>query len=409
MRGQEERDPGRFSTTGAEARSASSALCGSKRAALPSEVSSMRRSASYFLHQHRHSNRSCLHDLHQRVWHIHIRVEDRDPAGARCIDRIGRGRTDFFHMLSGPGDGNSGRIGVDFNNLIPVRKVASHARMNLDIASQARIKSQVQLAGNYLNHGYISRMAHLQGGEFESAFAGFHIRQFDFRVDFAGLKLPDNAFRATDTDLRLGNHLGTDLELRGNMLEDDGRAHRHLGGLLVGRNEKPKPRGQKQRQELQPEVVQEIALKESDHDCGSDSAPDSDFRCGAGSRKGDSNSASDSSSPRAMVVGKVTGAMKRRSSLLRRSRSCSTDISRSIWPPMARLIAPVSSEQMTAMASVSSVMPMPARWRVPSWVESKGFMESGRKHAAAAMRSFCTITEPSCRGALGRKIVASRS
>ena len=44
-----------------------------------------------------------------------------------------------------------------------------------------------------------------------------------------------------------------------------------------------------------------------------------------------------------------------------------------------------------------------------SFVESIGFIDRGKKHAAAAMRSFWTITAPSCSGALGRKTVASRS
>ena len=71
-----------------------------------------------------------------------------------------------------------------------------------------------------------------------------------------------------------------------------------------------------------------------------------------------------------------------------RSRKRSGDKSRSMFPAHARLMAPVSSETMTESASVSSVMPMPARWRVPSCVESSGLIDSGRKQAAAAMRSF---------------------
>jgi hypothetical protein len=46
---------------------------------------------------------------------------------------------------------------------------------------------------------------------------------------------------------------------------------------------------------------------------------------------------------------------------------------------------------------------------VASCVDNSGFMERGRKQAAAAIRSFCTMTAPSCSGALGRKIVASKS
>ena len=48
-----------------------------------------------------------------------------------------------------------------------------------------------------------------------------------------------------------------------------------------------------------------------------------------------------------------------------------------------------------ATASVSSVMPRAARCRVPNSLESSGLGVSGRKQAAAAMRSSWTITAPS--------------
>ena len=68
-------------------------------------------------------------------------------------------------------------------------------------------------------------------------------------------------------------------------------------------------------------------------------------------------------------------------------------------PPTAKLMAPVSSEQMTAMASVSSVMPMPARWRVPSCVESRGFIdkrkETGGSSNAILLHDYGAIVKGS--------------
>ena len=71
--------------------------------------------------------------------------------------------------------------------------------------------------------------------------------------------------------------------------------------------------------------------------------------------------------------------------------------------------APVSSDTTIATASFSSVRPIAARCREPSSLLSFGFTVSGRKQAAAAMRSSCTITAPSCSGDAGWKMLTSRS
>ena len=72
-------------------------------------------------------------------------------------------------------------------------------------------------------------------------------------------------------------------------------------------------------------------------------------------------------------------------------------------------MTPVSSDTTMATASFSSVRPIAARWRVPSSRDTLGFTESGRKQAAAAMRSPWTITAPSCSGDATWKMLASRS
>jgi hypothetical protein len=81
----------------------------------------------------------------------------------------------------------------------------------------------------------------------------------------------------------------------------------------------------------------------------------------------------------------------------------------SIAPADATEIVPVSSETSTTAQSLSSVIPMAARCRVPSCLEIKGFSESGRKHPAAATRDPSIITAPSCSGDPGRKIETSKS
>jgi hypothetical protein len=78
-------------------------------------------------------------------------------------------------------------------------------------------------------------------------------------------------------------------------------------------------------------------------------------------------------------------------------------------PPDTTEMIPVSSDTTTASASVSSVTPMAARWRLPSWRDSSGFTVSGRKQAAAATRLPCRMTAPSWSGVPGLKTLTSRS
>src|ERR1019366_8403702 len=73
-------------------------------------------------------------------------------------------------------------------------------------------------------------------------------------------------------------------------------------------------------------------------------------------------------------------------------------------PNAATEIRPVSSETTSERQSVSSVMPMAARCRVPNCRASAGLVVNGRKHAAAEIRSFWMITAPSCSGRPGWKM-----
>ena len=72
---------------------------------------------------------------------------------------------------------------------------------------------------------------------------------------------------------------------------------------------------------------------------------------------------------------------------------------------------PRSSETTTTTASVSSVTPMAARWRVPSALSRRALADSGRTAPAWAMRRFLMMTAPSCSlfSESGRKIETSSS
>ena len=68
-----------------------------------------------------------------------------------------------------------------------------------------------------------------------------------------------------------------------------------------------------------------------------------------------------------------------------RSRTSGVESPCTSSPNAATEIRPVSSETTTERQSVSSVMPIAARWRVPSVEARAGLVVSGRKQAAAAM------------------------
>ena len=76
-------------------------------------------------------------------------------------------------------------------------------------------------------------------------------------------------------------------------------------------------------------------------------------------------------------------------------------------PPVATEIVPVSSETMTTTASDTSLVPIPARWRVPRSLDRCVFSDSGMTQPAAATRPARMITAPSCSEALGKNRLRS--
>src|SRR6185503_4287850 len=167
-----------------------------------------------------------------------------------------------------------------------------------------------------------------------------------------------------------------DFELRGKVGELEGDAQRPLDGLFA-RDRDPQQRGERDRDELQAEMMPETERHQA-----------SELRVSSTRRK-----------------------RRRRwpSSVASRERSCSAEKFRSRSPDIASEMVPVSSETTIAIASFSSVSPSAARWRVPRSRLTRGFTDSGRKHAAAAMRSPWMITAPSCSGDAGWKMLESRS
>src|SRR3989338_3379910 len=83
---------------------------------------------------------------------------------------------------------------------------------------------------------------------------------------------------------------------------------------------------------------------------------------------------------------------------LRRSQKCSWLLTAMNRPSKATATSPVSSEAKTTTASLCSVSPKAARWRVPTVLWTEGLLDKGNRQAHAAIRSPHTTTPPSWAG-----------
>src|SRR6185312_2003735 len=209
------------------------------------------------------------------------------------------------------------------------------------------------------------RRAHLLRRHREQTVAGTHGMEIEHRDDVSAVH--------ADVDGR--RRLAHDLESLRKLLELQRRAQSAFHHLFAGHGH-PQHHADRERQQLEPEVAERP--QHLHVSCGLVS-------CGA------------------------AGARRWRISDRRRARSVSASKPRSIWPSTTTEMMPVSSDTTIATASFSSVSPIAARWREPSSLLRRGLIVSGRKHAAAATRSFWTITAPSCSGDLSWKIESSRS
>src|SRR5207249_10370949 len=195
----------------------------------------------------------------------------------------------------------------------------------------------------------------------------------------SGPDAPERSGRAPHAHVDGGGHLVEQLKARRYLLQLERHPQTTFDGFLA-RHDHPHQQREPQRQQLQPEVT-----KRPDHQ---------------GLRE-----------PHVYWTSRAGGTFSRPSSTSVRSRTRSSSASspRSICPSTTIEMLPVSSDTTIATESFSSVRPIAARWRDPRSLPNFGFTVSGRKHAAAATLSSCTMTAPSCSGDCGRKMLCRRS
>ena len=125
--------------------------------------------------------------MNQRILYIDVGSEHSAAERASRIDSISRRRVDLFHVMLRARNGDAGRIGVDFHDLLSGGKISDNSRVNLDVSSHASIKRKMQLAGHDLNYLDVAGMADLHRSQFKSAFTGLRVCQFDFRMNLVRL------------------------------------------------------------------------------------------------------------------------------------------------------------------------------------------------------------------------------
>src|SRR5262249_31603589 len=206
------------------------------------------------------------------------------------------------------------------------------------------------------------RCAHVGDGQRDELIAVARAAEIDQDTD--RVRAEARARPAGDGDLHVG---GLARRLREDQIAVDADVlDRHGDGderAVAGGHHRPADRGDDDRQELERPITQDPA-----HD-----------RWPSASRLRRPGAAESSSA--------ISSTSRR--------RSAASSTGDSIAPSTASEMRAVSSETTTATASVSSLIPSAARWRLPCARATSAVRESGRKHPAAEMRAPSTSTAPS--------------
>ena len=149
-------------------------------------------------------------------------------------------------------------------DLIARGEAAKHPRMHRDLPGKPRVKREVELAGDNLHDLQFLRLMDLLRGQIEGAFSRLHAAEFDFSVDIRGLQPAHDALRTAHPDLGPWNIFRTDLQVLRNVMEFDGHIDRNFRHRIA-RHRQPQSHGQRQRKQLQSEIVQHVPAKKIFH------------------------------------------------------------------------------------------------------------------------------------------------
>jgi len=220
--------------------------------------------ARRLFHDNRNLHRSSVRYLHEGIRNVCVANESHAIHGSAYIDGVGGGGFHSFNPPLGPGDGYGRGIADDLANMVALREAADNAGLDRDLAGQAHIECEMELAGHDLDHFQASGLMNLLGGEVESALARFDPVELDGGIDVGGLQFVDHSLRASQTDLRFGDNFRADLEILGkitNLYRDVNGDFRYgIAGYC-----EPKANSQGESNQLQAQIVKHGALEEIAH------------------------------------------------------------------------------------------------------------------------------------------------
>src|ERR1035437_1421739 len=365
--------------------------------ALPSSTIGVESRTHYSLFLHRnddHHFRSVL-ETHKGIFREHVHMKLRRARCIRYIDGIGNHRGDARHAAGRSGDFHFRRVHVVLRDGIAVMPLAEEADMNRHRVHPPRLEIKAHSGGDGAHQAHTAHDLDVTIANAEGMLPAGRARHIDHYRGMIRLShAAQGAGRAAQFELDgTRRRFGADLQSLGQILvlqADVG----HGGEFGLGGDQRPDHHGDRQGEQLPAEILkQQIAdpLERADHGCA---------RSAGGLRLA---SVVSGISPAKSSICGAGGCCTPKCRLMRSTTSV-TESPGDNSPNAATEIRPVSSETTSERQSVSSVIPMAARCRVPNWRASAGLVVSGRKHAAAEMRSLWIITAPSCSGSPGWKM-----
>src|ERR1700730_1441886 len=198
-----------------------------------------------FLHNNRHPHRIGVHDPDQGIRNISMPDEGGSVHGSARVYRVGNGSLDCLYPLLGSADGNCRWLRDNVPDLITRSEVADHSGMNRNLAGKARVKCEVELAGNDLYDLELFRLTDLIRPKVKAALPYPRAPEFDFGVNICGPQSPYHALRTAHPDLGPRNTFGIDLQVFRNVMKSNRSTYRPLRHRIAHH---PQPQGHGKRQ-----------------------------------------------------------------------------------------------------------------------------------------------------------------
>ena len=211
-----------------------------------------------------HVNRFGLLHPNQRIGYISVRGEGSGADHARGIYGIGNGVTGFPNPVLGPNNVDGAGIGRHVGDVISGNQGANHARLDFNAASGAAVETDPHLGRLNLYHIDRIREMNLLGSQVEGALAGVRSRQIHDGLHIGWRQPANGSLRATHPDFYLGRPFNAHLQIFRRVVELQGGRDDSFDRGIVS-DSPPQQERQRQRHQLQPQIVEDVLAKEVAH------------------------------------------------------------------------------------------------------------------------------------------------